>query len=332
MPLIWNKPMLPSETPSQAVLDAAMRQAIELARDVEGRTAPNPPVGAVALDAAGNILGGWAHQGAGLPHAEAGLIAKLHSTDQLSALHTMVVTLEPCSHFGRTPPCAQALINAGAKQVLYGSSDPTPKAAGGHGVLSAAGIDVQGGFWRSDCDQVNAAFTKYAATGMPWIVIKRAFRKAANGAWTMIPERADTTFTRPNSLKRAHEIRRSCDGILTGSGTVLADNPSFTVRHVKDHSCFASGEKKRSLAVLDRRHRVDPAWLKTAGQTFDILQATSAESGLKALADQNCMKVLVEAGPSLSDHLINVGLWDEIVDFYHHEHEDEERVTLKAQT
>ena len=316
--------------PNGAAITAAMRQAIALAREVEGRTAPNPPVGAVALDETGAVLGGHAHQGAGLPHAEAGLIQKLRAAGSLDMLHTMVVTLEPCAHYGRTPPCAQALIDAGAKQVIYGTPDPSEAARGGHHLLESARIAVRGGFLAEECDALNAPFVKKATTGLPYVVIKRAFRPDGAGGWTMRPAEGDKTFTRTGSLTRAHEIRRVCDGMLTGSGTILKDRPSFTVRHVEDHPKFAQGDAKRPLILLDRRGRVPSDWIERASARFDLHHADTPEAALKTFADLGCLQILVEAGPALSSSILNAGLWDVCFDFYRHDTEDDLRISYAS--
>ncbi len=310
-------------TPSETAITNAMRQAIALARSVEGRTAPNPPVGAVALDETGAVLGGHAHQGAGLPHAEAGLIHKLRAEGRLDALHTMVVTLEPCSHYGRTPPCSQALIDVGAKQVFYGTPDPSEAAGGGHQMLEAAGVTVSGRLLAKECDALNAPFVKRATTGLPYITIKRAFRPDGVGGWTMLPAQGDKTFTRPDSLRKAHEIRKTCDGLLTGSGTVIADDPSFTIRHVDDHPKFVTGGAKRPLVLLDKRGRVSKEWTARAEENFDLTVLDTVESAIDHFAKLGCLQILVEAGPDLSDHMLNSGLWDQCYDFYRHRAEDE---------
>lgn len=310
-------------------LEDAMRSAIELAREVEGRTAPNPPVGAVALDASGRQIGGHAHQGAGLPHAEAGLILKLRNQGLLDRLHTMVVTLEPCAHYGRTPPCAKALIDVGAKQVIYGTPDPSEAAGGGHAMLESAGVTVGARLLGDKCDALNAPFVKRVKTGLPYVVIKRAFRPDRMGDWTMQPAQGDKTFTRQSSLTKAHEIRRACDGILTGSGTVLGDDPSFTVRHVEDHPKFASGNAKRPLILMDRRTRVPQLWQDKIAPHFELTLTDDPKAALEIFTQLGCLKILVEAGPSLSDDMIKNGLWDECVDIYNHAERDEIRVTFR---
>jgi diaminohydroxyphosphoribosylaminopyrimidine deaminase/5-amino-6-(5-phosphoribosylamino)uracil reductase len=277
----------------------AFRYALKAARLFEGATAPNPPVGCALLDADGGILSIGAHQAAGGPHAERAALAELPLGVRP---HIAVVTLEPCAHYGRTPPCVDGLVEAGVKKVWIGTKDHNPRVAGGGaGKLRDAGIevhflsDVQERWAQDydlDCKRLIAPFFYYAQTQMPFVTLKVA--EDVHGS--MIPPAGEKTFTRPSSLKFAHKLRRRADAILTGSGTVLADDPHFTVRHVDDHV-----GKKRELVILDRRGRVDQTYLAAArSRGFSPTIATDLKAALVALGQRGCMEVLVEAGPSLA--------------------------------
>jgi diaminohydroxyphosphoribosylaminopyrimidine deaminase/5-amino-6-(5-phosphoribosylamino)uracil reductase len=280
----------------------AMSAACAEARKWLGATSPNPPVGAAALGADGNILAVAAHKKAGEAHAEAALLEICRAQNLLPRVHTICVTLEPCNHHGRTPPCSEAIIKAGIKRVVVGACDPNPNVKGG-GIerLKEAGIEVVAGVNEDECRQLIHAFAYSVQTKRPWITIKRAFD--VNGS--MIPPKGQKTFTSPTSLRLAHRLRKKADAILTGSGTVLADAPLFTVRHTKD---FAG--KKRTLAILDRRGRVPQSYLKAAhevGFVSIIFQDISA--AIEGLAQSGVRDVLVEAGPTLAQVILDSGLW-----------------------
>ncbi|TDQ67015.1 diaminohydroxyphosphoribosylaminopyrimidine deaminase [Maritalea mobilis] len=277
----------------------AFRYALNAARLFEGATAPNPPVGCALLDADGGILSIGAHQAAGGPHAERAALAELPPGVKP---HTAVVTLEPCAHFGRTPPCVDGLIDAGVQEVWIGAKDSNPRVVGGGaGKLREAGIEVYflsdiheswAQEFHLDCQRLIAPFLHYARTQMPFVTLKVA--EDAQGS--MIPPAGEKTFTRPSSLKFAHKLRRRADAVITGSGTVLADDPHFTVRRVEDFE-----GKRRPLVILDRRGRVDQAYLAAArSRGFLPMISTDLKTALAELGKRGCMEVLVEAGPSLA--------------------------------
>lgn len=285
----------------------AMRMAINAAEKFAGATAPNPPVGAIALDKSGKVLLGAAHQKAGLPHAEAKVLELAAKLGKLSNIHTLVVTLEPCNHHGKTPPCVDAILkNKNIRRVVIGSRDPNPKVAGGGlEALKKAGIEVVEGVLEDECDFLIRSFSKHSFTGRPYVTIKSALD--VNGS--MIPPAGAKTFTSKPSLIFAHELRKRADAIWTGSGTVLADKPEFTVRWVPDHE-----GKKRFLILSDRRKRVPQSWLDRAKENgFNVHQADSFEEGLDFLGKAGVLEVLVEAGPTLRDAWLKSGLWDEHV-------------------
>lgn len=291
--------MLPALTPFD---DMAMRAACAEARRWLGATTPNPAVGAAALDENGTLLAVAAHRRAGTDHAEVALLKLCHEQNILARVHTMCVTLEPCNHTGRTPPCSEAIINAGIRRVVVGVSDPnTHVKGGGIAHLRAAGIEVVEGAATDLCRAVIHPFAHHARTGKPFVTVKRAFTIEGS----MIPPVGQKTFTAPESLKLAHRLRKKADAIVTGSGTILADTPLFTVRHVED---FA--DKKRILAILDQRRRVPTAYLaQMTGLGFEPIVFDDLDSCLLTLEKRGIRDVLVESGPILSQSVLDSPLW-----------------------
>jgi diaminohydroxyphosphoribosylaminopyrimidine deaminase/5-amino-6-(5-phosphoribosylamino)uracil reductase len=290
-------------------LNQAMALALKTARPFVGATAPNPPVGAVALNARGEILSAQAHQKAGTAHAEAAVLKDLEARSLLHELHTMVVTLEPCNHQGRTPPCTEALIRAGAKRVVYGAKDPNPHVTGsGAERLRAAGIEtclIASQELAHDCEELIRSFAYWSKTGLPWVTLKSAI----NAEGSMIPPRGQKTFTSPESLKLAHELRKRADAIITGSGTILADLPEFTVRHVPDHP-----GKSRWLIVLDRGKRTPKQWIQAAeNRGFRVRTDLELNEAIEFLGKNGCLEVLIEAGPLVTDAVLRASLWNEHV-------------------
>jgi diaminohydroxyphosphoribosylaminopyrimidine deaminase / 5-amino-6-(5-phosphoribosylamino)uracil reductase len=287
----------------------AMSLALTEAQKFEGATAPNPPVGCVLLDKSGNVLSVAAHQKAGTLHAEA-LAIKQCAEREL--IHTVVVTLEPCNHTGRTGPCTEAILSTPAKNVWIGMADPNPHVAGGGADrLREAGLNVQflnetnAPKLKSDLRRLIAPFTKRTLHGLPWVTIKQA----VDTQGSMIPPAGQKTFTSQTSLVLAHQLRRRADAVITGSGTVLADDPHFTVRLVED---FA--DKKRHLVLFDRRRRIPKSYLDAAtSRGFKVSFADDLPTTLKYLAEQGTLEVLVEAGPALTQSFLDSNLWDEHV-------------------
>ncbi|MDD4615725.1 MAG: bifunctional diaminohydroxyphosphoribosylaminopyrimidine deaminase/5-amino-6-(5-phosphoribosylamino)uracil reductase RibD [Alphaproteobacteria bacterium] len=287
----------------------AMRHALREARQWIGSTSPNPPVGAAAIGKNGEILAVAAHRRAGEDHAEAALLKLCRERNVLSQVEAMAVTLEPCNHTGLTPPCAEAIIAAGIRTVAVGAKDPNPRVKGG-GInrLRKAGIEVIEGIKSEACQNLIHAFAFFSKTGKPFVTVKRAF-DASGG---MIPPKGQKTFTSPESLALAHCLRKKADAILTGSGTILADNPDFTVRHVPDYK-----SKRRILAILDRRARVPKAYLEAATER-GLVPVVYADLGqcIADLAQKNIQDVLVEAGPRLSDAILASPYWTLRVDIH----------------
>ena len=205
--------------------DALMGRALELAARGLGATGANPMVGCVVLDAAGAIVGeGW-HERYGGPHAEVNALA---AAGDRSRGGTLVVTLEPCSHHGKTPPCAEAVVASGVARVVAAMEDPFPEVAGrGFARLRAAGIAVEVGPGGRAARLLNAAFLKRVATGLPYVVAKYAMtldgRTATAGGHSK-------WISGPDSRAVVHRLRGTCEAIVAGIGTVLADDPLLTPR------------------------------------------------------------------------------------------------------
>jgi len=225
-----------------------MRRAIELAERASGRVAPNPLVGAVIADAHGIVGEGW-HRGVGEPHAEADA---LRAAGPRARGATAYVTLEPCHHTGRTPPCTAALIDAGIARVVYAVTDPNPIASGGAAALGAAGVQVHGGVEEAAARYLARAFLHHVETARPWVIAKcaisldgRIATRSGHSRW----------ITGPASRLAGHRLRQSVDAILVGAGTVLADDPSLTVR-LPDGDPLAESPRHPRPVLLDSHGRL----------------------------------------------------------------------------
>ncbi|WP_370673938.1 bifunctional diaminohydroxyphosphoribosylaminopyrimidine deaminase/5-amino-6-(5-phosphoribosylamino)uracil reductase RibD [Pleomorphomonas sp. PLEO] len=303
-----------SSLPAGVIADAFAR-AIAVAADYAGATSPNPPVGCVLLDAVGNSLAVEAHRKAGDLHAEARAIAACNAAGTIDRIHTVVVTLEPCNHHGRTPPCAEAILATPAREVWIAETDPNPRVDGGGAArLAAAGLSVRflsefdhpdASRLAADTERLIAPFVKWVTTGLPFVTVKQAL----DDTGSMIPPVGHRTFTSETSLTLAHRMRRRADAILTGSGTILADNPEFTVRRLPDHP-----DKRRILAILDRGSRVPADYLTEAARRGlrPILFSDIGEA-LTRLGTESVHEVLVEAGPILTSAILATDIWDEHV-------------------
>ena len=201
-----------------------MKRALDLARRGRGRTSPNPLVGAVVVKA-GQVVGEGYHQRAGTPHAE---VHALNASGENAKGATLYVNLEPCCHWGRTPPCTEALLRAGVAEVYVAEMDPNPSVAGkGIRQLRDAGIRVHVGTCAEEAAQLNEVYQKYIRTGKPFVILKTAMSldgKIATGSGE------SQWITSEASRQRGHEIRDAVDAILVGRGTVVHDNPALTTR------------------------------------------------------------------------------------------------------
>jgi len=205
-----------------------MRKAIELAKKGRGRVSPNPLVGAIIVKD-GRIIGRGYHQAYGGPHAEINAISNTEEANCLGA--TLYVTLEPCNHEGKTPPCVDAVIKAGFRKVVVGTIDPNPLTNGRSvSKMLDAGIKVDVGVEEEESRRMNESFFKYITTGMPFVIMKTAQTLDSRIADT---HRHASWITSDDSRAFVHEMRSHFDGVLIGTGTAMKDNPRLTVRHVE---------------------------------------------------------------------------------------------------
>lgn len=315
-----------------------MRLALDLAANGLGQVEPNPAVGCVIVKD-GQVIGqGW-HQRFGGPHAEIEALADCRAKGHDPAGATMYVTLEPCRHTGKTPPCTQAVIGARIRRVVIAAEDPTPQAGGGIEHLRTAGIEVQVGLCRHQAQTLNAPFFKYARTAMPWVILKWAQSIDAKLAWKNPPAQG-AWISNAKSRQDVHQLRNKVQAILTGISTVLTDNPHLTVRLEDD----GTTERPPMRVVLDSRLRMPwdcrlisvpdaPTLVVTtrqAAQTesekvqklaaagIEVLAVRQAEQRcdltdtLAALGQRGVQQLLVEAGPTLLSEFLKQNLADEI--------------------
>jgi diaminohydroxyphosphoribosylaminopyrimidine deaminase / 5-amino-6-(5-phosphoribosylamino)uracil reductase len=268
----------------------AMDRAIALASAVRTTTSPNPWVGCVVLATDGTVFEG-ATQPPGGPHAEAVALAAAGPRAQGS---TVVTTLEPCAHHGRTPPCADALIDAAVARVVVGVTDPDPHVTGqGIARLEAAGIATEVGVRADAVAEQLAAYLTHRRTGRPHVVLKLA---ATLDGRTAAADGTSQWITGHEARADAHRLRAESDAVLVGAGTVRADDPSLTVRHV------ATPEDRQPLRVVlghaAESAKVQPA-LELTGDLGEVLDT---------LGDKGVLQVLVEGGPTVAAAFHRAGL------------------------
>jgi diaminohydroxyphosphoribosylaminopyrimidine deaminase/5-amino-6-(5-phosphoribosylamino)uracil reductase len=290
--------------PTDDELRAAMRAAIAASTGVRGTTSPNPPVGAAILDSAGRLVGVGATSPVGGPHAEVNALA---DAGDRARGGTAVVTLEPCAHHGRTPPCTDALIAAGVAAVYFAVPDPNPKAAGGADVLRAAGIAAHAG---PLADEVTTgplrAWLHYAKTGRPHVTWKYA---ATLDGRVAAADGTSRWISGPESRAEVHELRRLADAVVVGLGTVLADDPRLTAR-----AADGTDLPRQPLRVVVGTGDL-PADAKvrdSAAETLHLRTRDPAEV-LAALAERGVVDVLLEGGPRLAGAFLAAGTVDRVL-------------------
>ncbi len=263
---------------------AYMQRALDLAARALGRTSPNPAVGAVIVR--GNrIIGEGFHRKAGRPHAEIEVLKNLAGTAKGATLY---VNLEPCSHHGRTPPCADAVIQAGIKRVVIGMADPNPLVKGrGIRRLRRAGVEVKTGVLRQACEQLNEDFSLFIRTGRPMVTLKLA--ASLDGRIATVS--GDSRWISGASSRRwVHELRNQVDAILVGSGTVGSDNPQLT--------CRIRGGRDPLRVILDSRLSTNPqARTYTQKSTASTLIATTSVGAKRQYLFEHCNPARVEIVP-----------------------------------
>lgn len=292
-------------------LDAAMRHALDLAGRGPVR-GPNPRVGCVLLDAAGTVVAeGW-HRGAGTPHAEAAAVAAARAAGVPTAGTTAVVTLEPCAHLGRTPPCADLLLAAGVARVVIGTEDPNPAAAGGAARLRAGGVPVVTGVLAAECESLNRRWLHAVRTGRPHVTWKFAATLDGRSA------AADGTsrwVTGPQARRDVHRRRAGSDAVLVGTGTVLADDPALTAR--PEPADRTDGGTPQPLRVVMGLRDLPPgarvrATLDGAPPALH-LRTRDPHQVLAELARREVRSLWLEGGPRVAAAFWRAGLVDEVL-------------------
>ena len=275
-----------------------MLRAIELSLLGLGRTRPNPIVGALVVDKSGSIIGEGFH--AGTKHAE---VLALEATKVSLKDCTLYVSLEPCNHYGKTPPCTKVIIDSGIGRVVYAMADPNPIATGGAQVLREAGIEVIKDLCALEAAQANRAWLHKISTGRPYFIWKIAstidgFTAAFDGTsqWISgVAARAD-----------GHLLRAQSDAILIGTGTAIVDNPTLLPHLIND-------DRRAVRYVMGRRNLPAQSQLLSDGHTTRLITSHSFAELLDNLNELGANQVLVESGSILGTALMNEGLIDEIV-------------------
>ena len=305
-----------------------MREALRIAKNAQGRTSPNPLVGAVVVKNGKIIAEGW-HRQAGTPHAE---VHALNMAGSLAEGATLYVTLEPCSHYGRTPPCVNKIIEAGIKRVVAAMEDPNPKVAGrGFEMLKNAGIEVETGVLEAQARILNEVFLKFITKKLPFVTLK--FASSLDGKIATSSGESQW-ISCLESRKFAHHLRDINDAVLVGIGTVLADNPSLTTRLVEGKNpvrvivdsnariplnakVLTDKSARTIVATTSNAPNEKISELKNLG--VEIIFAGKERVDLKILmeklAEREITSVLVEGGGTIHFSMLKNGLVDKILAF-----------------
>ncbi len=297
-----------------------MRRALDLAALAEGHTSPNPLVGAVVLDREGRLAGEGFHARAGDAHAEVGA---LRQAGDAALGGTLVVTLEPCCHHGRTPPCSEAVLRAGIRRVVVALEDPDPRVDGG-GIrqLREAGLEVISGVLREEARHQNRAFLHRVCTGRPLGILKWAM--SLDGR-TALPNGASQWISGPAARDWVHQLRSGVDAVIVGGGTVRADDPLLTSRGRRSPEPLRV-VLSQSLDLPDQAQLWDAAIAPTLvayGPEADPQRLPDGPEGIalsrceplqlmEALAARGCNQVLWECGPELAAAAIRQGCVQEV--------------------
>ena len=310
-----------------------MERALDLARRGQGRTSPNPLVGAVIVKA-GRVVGEGYHQKAGTPHAE---IHALNAAGEHAKGATLYVNLEPCCHWGRTPPCTEAILQAGIAEVYVAAVDPNPSVAGkGIRQLQNAGIRVHVGLFAEEAAQLNEIHRKYIQTGKPFVILKTAM--SLDGKIATVSGESQW-ITSEASRRHGHEIRDTVDAILVGSGTVVRDNPALTTRlqHregqdatrivLDSHGRTATdarifNPKSSAAVVIAVTPNAPPQNIKALEKVGAEVISVPAADGrvcfkrlMEKLGEREITSVLVEGGGEINASAIAAGVVDKVMCF-----------------
>jgi len=300
-----------------------MQQALELAKKGAGHVNPNPLVGAVIVKE-NKIIGKGYHQKYGRPHAE---VNALTSLQESAAGATMYVTLEPCSHYGKTPPCVDAIIKNNLKKVVIGSLDPNPLVAGRSiAKLQAAGIEVETGILKEECDELNTPFFHYITRKTPYVIMKYAMTSDGKIA---THTGASRWITGSEARKKVHEDRNRYTGIMVGVGTIIADDPMLncrieigrdpiriicdttlrtpttshiieTAKQIPTILLTAQTAKQKQQPFIDKGCQIIPIPLKN--NKLDL------QSAMQILAKQGIDSILLEGGATLNASALEAGI------------------------
>ncbi|GAB5471858.1 MAG: bifunctional diaminohydroxyphosphoribosylaminopyrimidine deaminase/5-amino-6-(5-phosphoribosylamino)uracil reductase RibD [Rhodospirillales bacterium] len=313
---------------------AAMAVALRLARRGLGQVWPNPAVGCILLRDGRTVGRGWTQPG-GRPHAETEALAAAGAAAKGA---TAYVSLEPCAHHGKTPPCTEALIAAGVTRVVTATDDPDPRVAGrGHARLRAAGLELREGLRRSEAEVLNQGFLLRIRQGRPLVTLKLAMSLDGRIA----THRGESQWiTGPQARAQAHLLRAEHDAVMVGSATAIVDNPRLTVRLpgletrqplrlVADgrlalpltHDLVSRARQvptwilTRDDAERQRRHAFEQAGVEVIGLHGGETAPLDLEAALQALGQRGLTRVLVEGGGRLAASLLAAGLVDRLVVF-----------------
>lgn len=306
-----------------------MKACLELAQQAEGRTSPNPMVGAIVVDASGQIVGRGFHQKHGTAHAE---VHALHDAGEKARGATIYVSLEPCCHFGKTPPCSDLVTKSGVSRVVAAMVDPNPKVAGkGIKQIEEAGIAVTVGVLETEAAWQNRGFIKRITKGLPWVCLKMALTLDGR-----IADRTGSSRWVTNAASRAkvHQLRDKFDAVMIGGNTLQADDPELTVRDIAgarnpirvaldsrlvtsptSRFCATNPAARTILFTLQKSIEastcVYPDYIEVIAQPADGAHV-KINSALQFLAQQGVNSVLCEGGGKLAASLMAAGLIDEI--------------------
>ncbi|UXM93453.1 bifunctional diaminohydroxyphosphoribosylaminopyrimidine deaminase/5-amino-6-(5-phosphoribosylamino)uracil reductase RibD [Paenarthrobacter sp. JL.01a] len=284
----------------EAAMDAALAAALA------GPRGANPLVGAVILSPEGEQLATGYHRGAGTAHAEADAISEARRQGLDTKGTTMVVTLEPCNHVGRTGPCAQAIIAAGIAKVIYAVDDPHDPAAGGARTLRAAGIDVTSGLGFEESLELNREWFDAVAAKRPFVTLHIAQTLDSRIAAV---DGTSQWISSAESLEDNHSLRRLIDAILVGTGTVLIDNPRLTARTPDGELA----QRQPIRAVMGLRNVPEQAAVRGTDGRFRHLPTRDPGEALGMLFDEGVRHVMVEGGSSILSTFLAAGLVDELI-------------------
>lgn len=278
-----------------------MRKALECAEKGWGKTSPNPMVGAIIVKN-GEIVGSGYHAKAGEAHAEVNAINDAGSNASGADLY---VTLEPCSSYGRTPPCTEAIKKAGIKSVFVGALDPNPKHRGAAiTILHEAGIQVFENILREECAVINEAFFKWITTGKPFVLLKMAMTldgKIATHSGT------SQWITGEQARQRVQHLRQWADAVMIGAGTARQDHPALKVREPQNWP-----RQPRRLVVSKSMTAAEAAKTLADGVTPEVLNGTNWDADFRRLGSEKTVSILVEGGGELAASLLNAGEVDKI--------------------